>query len=289
MSKISTHVITVRSLEGRTTIFAVTLYALTLSAKIKHMYILNQLKNKIMNLDINKIASDKITSMVASGELEKRIIEGIEKNVNSAIDSATNDYSWKCELEKNISKVIGEVASKVNFEAYSNFLTDRINKQVEERIKGEMLDSMKESFEKTYFNIPDDVKLSTILEMYKKYLERTLDSEDKQDWGDISFSFEEESGCFIRIKAGHPKKNKFERFDNGIEFSLYKNSRKDNKATLTWIRSDGNNFQTSMTLSHLTDFEILMFNLMFTRKEIEIDIDEDFCFDVDFEDPEDDE
>ena len=240
-----------------------------------------------MSLDINKIASEKITAMEASGELERQIVEGIEKNVKDAIDRATKDYSWNRELEKNISKVIGEVASKVNFEAYSNFLSDRINKQVEECIKGEMLDSMKESFEKTYFNIPDDVKLSTILEMYKKYLEKELDSDDKNDWGNISFSFEEEFGLFIRIKAGHPKKTRYGAFDKGLEFSLYKNSRKENKATLTWIRYNGNDFQTSMDLSLLTDFEILMFNLMFTRKEIEIDIDEDFCFDTNFEDEED--
>ena len=39
-----------------------------------------------------------------------------------------------------------------------------------------------------------------------------------------------------------------------------------------------------MDLGRLSSFEILMFNLMFTQKEIEVDIDEDFCFDADFED-----
>lgn len=38
-----------------------------------------------------------------------------------------------------------------------------------------------------------------------------------------------------------------------------------------------------MDFGKLSEFEILMFNLMFTRKEIEVDIDEDFCFDADFE------
>lgn len=75
-----------------------------------------------MELDINKIASDRINVLLESGELEKLIGDGIEKNVKDAITRATSDYSWKRAIEDNLQKVIGEVASKVNFFSLRQFL-----------------------------------------------------------------------------------------------------------------------------------------------------------------------
>lgn len=238
-----------------------------------------------MEIDINEIASAKIKAMEESGEIRKRIEDGVEKTVNEAIDSACKGYDLRNGISKSVSNLLGEVAKEVNFSAYANFLRDRMNEQIERHIKNDMANLMHDSFEKMYFNIPEDIKLSDILAKYKEYIENHLDSDDKKEWGRIDFSFEQEYSCFIKIKAGSPKSTRYDRYDKGLEMSLYKHS-KVSKATMSWIRFNGNDFKTSMDLGQLNEFEILMFNLMFTRKEIEVDIDEDFCFDADFEDEE---
>ena len=237
-----------------------------------------------MSLDINKIASEKITSMVESGEIEKLIAVGVENNVKKAIDSACSSYQWRNEIEDNIKKTLGSVASKVDFSAYSNFLSDRLAKQMNESLKGEMLEAISKSFEKIYVKVPENITLSYILSLYQKHLEDTLDYDDKRDWGRISFSFIKDGSIFIKIKAGKPDCITFDFMDKGLDFTLIVD--KDKSAHLGWINFNGNNFETSMDLTHLSDIEILYFNLMFTKASIEIDIDEDFCFDVDFEDAE---
>lgn len=239
-----------------------------------------------MEININEIASAKIKAMEESGEIRKRIEDGVEKTVNEAIDSACKDYKFRSGISENISNLLGEVAKEVNFSAYANFLRDRMNAQIEKHVKNDMINLMSDSFEKMYFNAPEDIKLSDILNKYKEYIENNLDSDDKKEWGHINFSFEMEYSSFINIKAGSPKDTIYGRYDKGVEMSLYKPSSKDAKAVISWIRFNGNDFKTSMDLDRLSSFEILMFNLMFTQKEIEVDIDEDFCFDADFDEEE---
>lgn len=235
-----------------------------------------------MELDVTKIVNEKVEALLESGELEKAITAGVEKNIKSAINEAINDYRWTHTIKENLSKVLGEAASNVNFAAYANFLRDRMNDQIEKYVKDDMINLMRDSFEKMYFNMPEDIKLSDILQKYKEYLENNLDSDDKKDWGHIDFSFEEEYSSFIRIEAGKPNGGGRGRFEKGLSMSLYKDSSSENKATISWIELDGNDFHTCTDLRRLTEFEILMFNLMFTRKQIEVDINEDFSFDYDF-------
>lgn len=237
-----------------------------------------------MEININEIASVKIKEMEESGEIHKRIEDGIEKTINDAIDSACKGYKFRSEISEKIEKILGEAACGVNLSAYANFLKDRMNEQIEKYVKSDMINLMRDSFEKVYFNMPEDIKLSDILNKYKEYLCDHLDADDMREWGQISFSFETEYNSFIRIKAGNPNKSNYGRYDKGIDINLYKPSSRDGKAVISWIRFNGKDFKTCMDLGRLSSFEILMFNLMFTQKEIEVDIDEDFCFDADFED-----
>lgn len=55
-----------------------------------------------MELNINEIASAKIQSMHESGEIRKRIEEGVEKSIYSAIDSACQDYQFRSTIEKKV-------------------------------------------------------------------------------------------------------------------------------------------------------------------------------------------
>lgn len=237
-----------------------------------------------MEININEIASAKIKVMEESGEIRKIIENGVEETVKKAIESACKDYEFRNEISKGILSLLGEVAKDINFSAYSNFLRDRMNTQIEKYVKNDMINLMRDSFEKTYFNMPEDIKLSDILNKYKEYIIGHLDDSDKKEWGHIDFSFEMEYSSFIKIKAGSPHKKRYDHFEKGLEMCLYSHNLKENKAKISWIRFDGNDFKTCMDLASLNEFEILMFNLMFTQKEIDVDIDEDFSFNSDFED-----
>lgn len=241
------------------------------------------LKQTNMELNINEIASAKIKEMEESGAIRKRIEDGVEETINKAIASACEDYNFMNQISRNITSLLGEVAKNINFSAYANFLSMRMNEQIEKYVKTDMINMMRDSFEKTYFNIQEDIKLSDILSKYKEYIANVLDDDDKKEWGHIDFSFEREYSLFIKIKAGRPDKKRYDSFDKGIEMCLFKSHLKDGKAKIIWVRCRDNDFKTSMNLSDLSDFEILMFNLMFTQTEIEVDIDEDFYFDADFE------
>lgn len=238
-------------------------------------------------MNINEIASAKIKQMEESGEIRKRIEEGVEKTINEAIDSACKSYEFRNGISENVKGLLGEVAKSVNFSAYANFLKDRINEQIEKYVKNDMINLMRDSFEKMYFNIPENIKLSDILNKYKEYLEKYLDADDKREWGYIKFSFEKEYSCFIKISAGFPKDTMYSKSNETLNMSLYIPHSTDRMAVISWIELGGENFKTSIDLAkNLSEFEVLMFNLMFTRTYIEVDIDEDFCFDTDYEDEE---
>lgn len=237
-----------------------------------------------MELDINKIVDEKITSMLTNGEIEKLIATGVENNLKKAIQSATEDYNWKRTIEEGLEKVIGEVASKVNFSAYANFLRDRMNDQINRYAKNDMINLMRDSFEKVYLKVPENIKLSDILNKYKEYVEDNLDIDDKKEWGHIRFSFEREMSSFIKIIAGDPSKKRYGQHDKSLELELYIPSSSRAKARICWIRFDGNDFKTCMDFNRMSEFEVLMFNLMFTQREFEIDIDENFEWDTELED-----
>ncbi|WP_348726464.1 hypothetical protein [Parabacteroides goldsteinii] len=95
-----------------------------------------------MELNINEIASAKIQSMYESGEIRKRIEEGVEKSIYSAIDSACKDYQFRSTIEKNIESVLGEVAKGVNVDAYKNFLISRLNKAFSSHVKKDIGDKI---------------------------------------------------------------------------------------------------------------------------------------------------
>lgn len=174
-----------------------------------------------MEININEIASAKIKQMEESGEIRKRIEDGVEKTINEAIDSACKSYEFRNGISENVKGLLGEVAKSVNFSAYANFLKDRMNEQIEKYVKNDMINLMRDSFGKMYFNIPENIKLSDILNKYREHLEKYLDADDKREWGYIKFFFEKEYSCFIKIEAGCPKDTMYSIKDKTLNMSLY--------------------------------------------------------------------
>ncbi len=224
-------------------------------------------------LNINEIASAKIKAMHESGEIKERIESGVEKTINEAIDSAVKDYSFRRKIEESIEKELGEVASGVNFTAYKNFLIDRMNKYISSSLKKETAKKIEEDFKKIYFDAPKEIKLSEILEKYKQWLMGWLDEDDRREWEKFSIEFDREYKYWIGIKAGKPGRGKYSGEYESFEFTIHYDNEDNAKGTIGRASLGLKEFDKQISLGNLSDFEILVFNLLYMKTPIIIDID----------------
>lgn len=236
----------------------------------------------MQQLNIQEIANAQIKAMHESGEIQKRIEDGIKQSIERAIDSAVNDYSFKNEIERKIETELSHVAKHMNFSAYTAYLTKQLDKTIGKYVKGELADKVKDEFSKVYLQTKESIKLSEIFEAYKEWLEEELSDSEKQDWGHIRIDTEDSS--YVTYKLGNPNtKTSYSYKDNSFEFTLFFAGDKERKqATIGCIRLNGDAMDKGIIKRHLSDFEALILNIMFNDTKIIVDVDTDY--DLYFED-----
>ena len=230
-----------------------------------------------MELNINEIASAKIQSMYESGEIRKRIEEGVEKSIYSAIDSACKDYQFRSTIEKNIESVLGEVAKGVNVDAYKNFLISRLNKAFSSHVKKDIGDKIEADFKRIYLDTPKEIKLSQLVEKYKEWLFTKLDEEERRDWEKFDISFNTEYSYWIDVELKKPNTQELENFCFTIH---YEDGINNKLGYVSSARIGYKDFGKELNLGQISDFEALIFNLMYTRTRIEIDMENVDCIDT---------
>ena len=233
-----------------------------------------------MELNINEIASAKIQSMHESGEIRKRIEEGVEKSIYSAIDSACQDYHFRSTIEKNIEEVLGEVAKGVNVDAYKNFLISRLNKAFSSHVKQDIGDKIEADFKRIYLDTPKEIKLSQLIEKYKEWLFTKLDEEERRDWEKFDIYFNTEYKYWFDVELKKPNTHRTSELEN-LCFTIHYEDGTNNKIGYVSSASIGyKDFGKEISLGKITDFEAFMFNLLYTRTRIEIDLEEVGCIDT---------
>lgn len=227
-----------------------------------------------MELNINEIASAKIQSMHESGEIRKRIEEGVEKSIYSAIDSACQDYQFRSTIEKNIESVLGEVAKGVNVDAYKNFLISRLNKAFSSYVKKDIGDKIEADFKRIYLDAPKDIKLSQIIEKYKEWLFSKLDEEERRDWEKFDISFNTEYRYWIDIELKKTGSNRTSEYEN-FSFTIHYEHGGNNKiGYISSAKIGYSDFGKEIKFGRISDFEALVFNLLYTKTRVEIDIED---------------
>lgn len=226
-----------------------------------------------MELNINEIASAKIKSMHDSGEIKKRIEDGIKDTIEKSIDSAVNDYTFKNEIEKRIGSELSIVAKNLNFSAYTSYLTKKMDQVISKYVKGELAKKIKDEFSKIYIEKKDSIKLSEIFDLYKKWLNENLDIDEKREWERFQIDMEDERS-WLNFRAGNPSSTrKYTSLgDHGFEFCLHINTNNKEEGTISWVRLDGNDFKRDTLRRYMSDFEALILNLLFNDTKIIIDI-----------------
>ena len=233
-----------------------------------------------MELNINEIASAKIQSMHESGEIRKRIEEGVEKSIYSAIDSACQDYQFRSTIEKSIENVLGEVAKGVNVDAYKNFLISRLNKAFSSHVKKDIGDKIEADFKRIYLDTPKDIKLSQLVEKYKEWLLTRLDEEERRDWGKFDISFNSEYKYWFDVELKKPNTHRTSELENFCFTIHYEDGTNNKLGYVSSARIGYKDFGKELNFGRVSDFEALIFNLMYTRTRIEIDMEDVDCIDT---------
>ena len=227
-----------------------------------------------MELNINEIASAKIQSMHENGEIRKRIEEGVEKSIYSAIDSACQDYQFRSTIEKSIESVLGEVAKGVNVDAYKNFLISRLNKAFSSHVKKDIGDKIEADFKRIYLDTPKGIKLSQLIEKYKEWLFTKLDEEERRDWEKFDISFNTEYSYWIDVELKKPNSHRTSEHEN-FSFTIHYEDGSSNKiGYISSARIGYKDFGRELNFGRISDFEALVFNLLYTKTRVEIDIED---------------
>lgn len=231
-------------------------------------------------LNIQEIANARIAELHESGEIKKQIEAGIEKTIKEAINDATGSYTFKRELESKVAKELSVVANNIGFDGYTKHLTESLNKVISKYAKKDLAKKIEKEFSSIYLDKKESINLSEIFEAYKAYLQSEFDWEEQRSWGGIRI--ESENNGYLEYKVGSPQKssglyssNKYDT-DNEFKFCLFGADRDDKKATLGCVYLNEESIKEGMLKSYLTDFEMLILNLMYNDTTVIIDCDEDY-------------
>lgn len=231
------------------------------------------------NLNIQEIATAKIKELHESGEIKKRIEEGIQKNIFDAIDSAVKDYSYKRAIEEKVEKELCVIASSMDFSSYTSFLQTKLEEMVNTYVKEDLAMNIKDKFSKVYLNKPEHITLSQILEAYKEWLINELDHDEQQDWERFSIDQEDSHDSFIHFKCGKTGRNKSSSYLSMYDKSFHFDFHFDNKETKTGhlynATIEGCNLKDAIRIGSISDFEAMIINALFNETPIIIDIDVD--------------
>lgn len=228
------------------------------------------------NLNIQEIATAKIKELHESGEIKKRIEEGIQKNIFDAIDSVVKDYSYKRAIEEKVEKELCVIASSMNFSSYTSFLQAKLEEMVNAYVKEDLAIKIKDKFSKTYLNKPEQIALSQILEAYKEWLINELDHNEQQDWERFSIDQEDNYDSFLHFKCGKPGKDRYSsRFDKSFHFDFHFDNKETKTGHLYNATIDGCNVKDAIRIGSISDFEAMIINALFNETPIIIDIDVD--------------
>lgn len=233
-----------------------------------------------MNIDIQEIVNAKLKEMEEGKVIETLITGTVEKAVTSAVKDAIDGYSIKRILEKKIEEDVKAGIEQVGFIAYNTIVANQVNNLINSVIKDDLAQKISGVFESVMLNKREEVKMSEIVEEYRKLYE-DLDYDDIQelDEGHFYISWEEdEDGTFTwyRITFALQSQGKSSyRYskDKKIEMRLMKY--KDDMPEIKFASFEGEDLSDMSKLRKVSGFEALIMNLVLNETKINMDIDED--------------
>lgn len=238
-------------------------------------------------LNIQEIANARIAELHESGSIQKQIEDGIDKTIKNAIDDAVSSYGFKREIQDKVETELSAVANTIGFDGYTKFLTEKLTDVIGKYVKGDMAKKIEKEFSSIYLDKRESINLSEIFEAYKSYLQSELDWEEQRSWGGIRLECEGKN--YLEYKIGNPQSSSnrygMDKYDTDKEFRfcLFGVNNEKKTATIGSVYLDNTSIDKELLRRHLTDFEMLILNLMYNGTTVIIDCDEDYDLYFDYE------
>jgi len=225
-----------------------------------------------MNIDIQAIVNDHIKSMEDKGIIEKTIQETLEKSILGAITDALDSYKLRRAIEEKVSKEVSSVMTDIGFTAYNSFIADKVKAITEGVCNADIAAKIQKTFDEILVVKRESIKLSEIFEKYRKWVCNEVDESEKYDLEQFYVKFEEDEryGWFkVELAKEKPRSSCL---DEVIKFTLFKESNKKGFGSISSTYIDGYDIKDRFKFGHMSEFELLLVNLVYNDTPIEIDV-----------------
>ena len=242
-----------------------------------------------MNIDIQALVNAKLKEMEEGKVLENLISNTVESAVTKAVKDAIDGYSIKRIIEDKIEKDVKKGVEAVGFCAYNTIVAEQVKNLIDSVIKDDVAEKVNKIFTEVMINKREKVKLSEIVEEYRKIYE-DIDYEEAQelDEGHFRVYWEEDDDrdnfvwytiCFsMKEQAERSSSYGYRSYltgDNEKKIKLRLLKYKENDTTISSAEFEGKDISKMDTLRNMSNFEAFIMNLVLNKTQVEIDITED--------------
>lgn len=227
-------------------------------------------------MDIQKIVNEKVEEIISSGEIVKRIEDDIEKSIISAIDSKLDSYSFKNDLEKQLSASIDPALKSIDMSGYGELVKQRFQNIVDQVLNQDLSEKVEKFYSDLFTSSNEPIKLSTFLEVVKESYRKedeysgeyylSIEYDDSHDWWNIGFQEDEP----------YNKSRGYRDCENSITLSKRNKDDSDNTYWLLSVDIDKCGFSLSdKKISHIgktSKAERMLLNAYFNNVDIIMDV-----------------
>lgn len=241
-----------------------------------------------MNIDVSKIIENKLAELEATGVIQKKIEDAVEKSIMTAVTSELESWSFREGIGKQIKAVVGTIAKDCGLAAYNGFVAARVKDIVQNSLSADLTEKVNKTLNDIMICRHDNIKLSDIFDRYREWVCEHTDESDK--WEKRNFhceidTEEREYGTFYTCTfADHQLESRISRReDPDIKLVIYARNG-STTASIAHLYLDGHYMKECYKIGYMTDFEAFVCNLFFNETEIILDpdqVDDSDWFDID--------
>ena len=233
-----------------------------------------------MQINIQEIVNNKLKEMDENGIVKKTIEETIEKSVLGAVTDALSGYKLKRQIEELVTEQVSIVAKNIGFTAYNSFIAQKLKQITEEVLSEDISTKLQNTMDNIFLMKHENLKLSEILNTYRDYMRKTVDTSEQYDLNGRFHAEFTESSYGTKIIRLSKEKTTY-RNESEIEMWFY-NHPKSNKAYISTLCLNGKNMSNTFKIGNLYNYEALLVNLLYNKTEFEFDIEDEDDIDTSF-------
>lgn len=225
-----------------------------------------------MNIDFTEVINNKLQEMTENRVIEKQIEATLEKSIVDAVNSALGSYSFRNQMEKMMSEQVSEIAKNIGLTGYNQFIADTLSNITNNILKEDIRQKVTGAFENIFLKKLESVKLSEIVERYRKTLLDSLDDAEKYEYDNYFYADMDERGDGYFSHVTVTLDTEQYSSDDEYKFEMRLMKYKDEGYRVTSATYGGNDLRQMLEMRYTSDFEAFIAGLYFNSTKIEVDI-----------------